>query len=132
MKFVLWKKKTAYDMRISDWSSDVCSSDLQPPQQVVQPLQLVRPEGGKQLGFPGERLRHDPVMDAAAGFGQRQDRAPPVLGVESPVDQTPPAGPADGAADPDLVHGRAGAALVGGKRSDDRKRWGGGKGGAGR
>src|SRR3546814_11863754 len=95
MKFVLWKKKTAYDMRISDWSSDVCSSDLQPPQQVVQPLQLVRPEGGKQLGFPGERLRHDPVMDAAAGFGQRQDRAPPALGVDSPVDQTPPAGPAE-------------------------------------
>src|SRR3546814_3166599 len=23
-----FKKKTAYDMRISDWSSDVCSSDL--------------------------------------------------------------------------------------------------------
>src|SRR3546814_5371054 len=26
-----FKLKTAYDMRISDWSSDVCSSDLQPP-----------------------------------------------------------------------------------------------------
>src|SRR3546814_6526447 len=26
--FVLFKQKTAYDMRISDWSSDVCSSDL--------------------------------------------------------------------------------------------------------
>src|SRR3546814_169861 len=26
--FVLFKPKTAYDMRISDWSSDVCSSDL--------------------------------------------------------------------------------------------------------
>src|SRR3546814_1278214 len=25
----LFKQKTAYDMRISDWSSDVCSSDLQ-------------------------------------------------------------------------------------------------------
>src|SRR3546814_8790291 len=25
------KQKTAYDMRISDWSSDVCSSDLAPP-----------------------------------------------------------------------------------------------------
>src|SRR3546814_18733349 len=25
-----FKKKTAYEMRISDWSSDVCSSDLQP------------------------------------------------------------------------------------------------------
>src|SRR3546814_8142881 len=26
--FFFLKKKTAYDMRISDWSSDVCSSDL--------------------------------------------------------------------------------------------------------
>src|SRR3546814_16752730 len=27
--FFLFKQKTAYEMRISDWSSDVCSSDLQ-------------------------------------------------------------------------------------------------------
>src|SRR3546814_8598806 len=27
--FVFFKQKTAYEMRISDWSSDVCSSDLQ-------------------------------------------------------------------------------------------------------
>src|SRR3546814_5484636 len=26
--FVFLKQKTAYEMRISDWSSDVCSSDL--------------------------------------------------------------------------------------------------------
>src|SRR3546814_3219121 len=26
--FVFVKQKTAYEMRISDWSSDVCSSDL--------------------------------------------------------------------------------------------------------
>src|SRR3546814_5440263 len=26
--FVFFKQKTAYDVRISDWSSDVCSSDL--------------------------------------------------------------------------------------------------------
>src|SRR3546814_9079425 len=26
--FVLFKQKTAYELRISDWSSDVCSSDL--------------------------------------------------------------------------------------------------------
>src|SRR3546814_1964265 len=26
--FVFYKQKAAYDMRISDWSSDVCSSDL--------------------------------------------------------------------------------------------------------
>src|SRR3546814_13810106 len=28
MVFFLCKQKTAYEMRISDWSSDVCSSDL--------------------------------------------------------------------------------------------------------
>src|SRR3546814_10216418 len=27
--FFVFKQKTAYEMRISDWSSDVCSSDLQ-------------------------------------------------------------------------------------------------------
>src|SRR3546814_18464540 len=26
----VFKQKTAYEMRISDWSSDVCSSDLRP------------------------------------------------------------------------------------------------------
>src|SRR3546814_2194889 len=26
--FFFYKQKTAYEMRISDWSSDVCSSDL--------------------------------------------------------------------------------------------------------
>src|SRR3546814_14809457 len=31
--FVFFKQKTAYEMRISDWSSDVCSSDLMPAAQ---------------------------------------------------------------------------------------------------
>src|SRR3546814_7656571 len=30
MLFFFFKQNTAYDMRISDWSSDVCSSDLLP------------------------------------------------------------------------------------------------------
>src|SRR3546814_19019637 len=30
MLFFFFKQKTAYEMRISDWSSDVCSSDLAP------------------------------------------------------------------------------------------------------
>src|SRR3546814_2233357 len=29
--FFFFKQKTAYEMRISDWSSDVCSSDLRTP-----------------------------------------------------------------------------------------------------
>src|SRR3546814_14704676 len=28
------KQKTAYEMRISDWSSDVCSSDLNAPMEI--------------------------------------------------------------------------------------------------
>src|SRR3546814_5773968 len=31
--FFFFKQKTAYEMRISDWSSDVCSSDLGLQQQ---------------------------------------------------------------------------------------------------
>src|SRR3546814_16147237 len=30
VSFFFFKQKTAYEMRISDWSSDVCSSDLCP------------------------------------------------------------------------------------------------------
>src|SRR3546814_13301770 len=38
--FFFFKQKTAYEMRISDWSSDVCSSDLlqapqRPPQRAI-------------------------------------------------------------------------------------------------
>src|SRR3546814_2168535 len=32
--FFFFKQNTAYDMRISDWSSDVCSSDLHPNDHV--------------------------------------------------------------------------------------------------
>src|SRR3546814_8261781 len=32
-----FKQKTAYEMRISDWSSDVCSSDLAASSQIVIP-----------------------------------------------------------------------------------------------
>src|SRR3546814_6501799 len=35
--FVVFKQKTEYEMRISDWSSDVCSSDL-----LGQPLRDAR------------------------------------------------------------------------------------------
>src|SRR3546814_2717991 len=35
MVVIFFKQKTAYGMRISDWSSDVCSSDL--PYLPVQP-----------------------------------------------------------------------------------------------
>src|SRR3546814_14653975 len=42
MLFFFFKQKTAYEMRISDWSSDVCSSDLA--------------TAGKSPGSPGRRI----------------------------------------------------------------------------
>src|SRR3546814_5508005 len=42
MCFLFFKQKTAYEMRISDWSSDVCSSDL-------------RTQGERSLAARGER-----------------------------------------------------------------------------
>src|SRR3546814_3089582 len=36
--FFFFKQKTAYEMRISDWSSDVCSSDLRPLVGPVRPV----------------------------------------------------------------------------------------------
>src|SRR3546814_96852 len=40
--FFCFKQKTAYEMRISDWSSDVCSSDLEPekPQSLLSQPQV--------------------------------------------------------------------------------------------
>src|SRR3546814_4232609 len=39
---VFFKQKTAYEMRISDWSSDVCSSDLPEQQQQQRQRQEAR------------------------------------------------------------------------------------------
>src|SRR3546814_10644977 len=38
--FFFFKQKTAYEMRISDWSSDVCSSDLELPGSTVEVKRL--------------------------------------------------------------------------------------------
>src|SRR3546814_5529008 len=53
MIFVFFKQKTAYEMRISDWSSDVCSSDLLGAR--LQVGGLLDEEGcGRGLGFERE------------------------------------------------------------------------------
>src|SRR3546814_7049117 len=48
MFFFFFKQKTAYEMRISDWSSDVCSSDLRPPRQRGDD----RPRAGRERARP--------------------------------------------------------------------------------
>src|SRR3546814_1470403 len=68
--FFFFKQKTAYELRISDWSSDVCSSDLLtwrfrfivPPRQksIVQVLQ----RGGECLKGPQKNNREQGQMAA--------------------------------------------------------------------
>src|SRR3546814_1357173 len=53
-----FKQKTAYEMRISDWSSDVCSSDLGPWYQYVVERAadgVLVGDVGVGFGVPGER-----------------------------------------------------------------------------
>src|SRR3546814_4101430 len=53
--FFFFKQKTAYEMRISDWSSDVCSSDLYQLYQYVVGFEVHRyldSMDGAQAGKP--------------------------------------------------------------------------------
>src|SRR3546814_8131577 len=52
--FFFFKQKTAYEMRISDWSSDVCSSDLRGRSASME-RGIVIPGGGEPIG--GQRRR---------------------------------------------------------------------------
>src|SRR3546814_11587197 len=61
--FFFFKQKTAYEMRISDWSSDVCSSDLAKPVLYVCNVD----EGGAAEGNEHSAR----VFDKAAKEGAR-------------------------------------------------------------
>src|SRR3546814_963144 len=74
-RFFFFKQKTAYEMRISDWSSDVCSSDLPdqggrgpflqpvPPYPGTDPLELPR----HALEIIDRRSHPLPPSEALAG-----------------------------------------------------------------
>src|SRR3546814_4680024 len=79
--FFFFKQKTAYEMRISDWSSDVCSSDLQFHPEVVH-----TPDGGKLLknfvrhvcGLAGDwtmaEFRKTKIAEIREQVGDKRDR----------------------------------------------------------
>src|SRR3546814_10530392 len=45
--FFFFKQKTAYEMRISDWSSDVCSSDLKGDNRLINLREVTRQENSR-------------------------------------------------------------------------------------
>src|SRR3546814_1307938 len=57
--FFFFKQKTAYEMRISDWSSDVCSSDLRRPPRA--PRHHVSRRRHERLSRQRARLLPSPV-----------------------------------------------------------------------
>src|SRR3546814_12673160 len=68
--FYFFKQKTAYDMRISDWSSDVCSSDLR---RVESELHLQRDRGRRRrrgLGRHGRARAQRARLHALDPFGR--------------------------------------------------------------
>src|SRR3546814_1397947 len=67
--FFFFKQKTAYEMRISDWSSDVCSSDLRGRELLARQVHRVA------VGA------HHVVLDADAAVGAEGVDARPVDGV---------------------------------------------------
>src|SRR3546814_8884500 len=70
--FCFFKQKTAYEMRISDWSSDVCSSDLTPFKQ-WQGAAKIAPQ--RQLvGGPG--FRSAPLGRKRQGGGEITQHSP--------------------------------------------------------
>src|SRR3546814_15894553 len=77
--FVFFKQKTAYEMRISDWSSDVCSSDLVDARTELEARQRavrVRQVADAPLDVGVEAQEHPVAGAAVIGSGPREGHAP--------------------------------------------------------
>src|SRR3546814_6012999 len=70
--FFFFKYKTAYEMRISDWSSDVCSSDLAMVALSIS-RQAEYPPTGKPAKTGSRSSRADAVGPDAASASHRQE-----------------------------------------------------------
>src|SRR3546814_4740768 len=65
--FFFFKQKTAYEMRISDWSSDVCSSDL--PVELLIGFEQFLPVGCKIVRHAIEGTAQGSNLIALRPFG---------------------------------------------------------------
>src|SRR3546814_2671175 len=76
-----FKQKTAYEMRISDWSSDVCSSDLfdlPAEKSTVDFVGLARAARAAQALFPA--VGSVSILRTWAGLEAKTDDLLPVIG----------------------------------------------------
>src|SRR3546814_4747614 len=66
--FFFFKQKTAYEMRISDWSSDVCSSDLIERHLLVPFHSVVPIVGSWKRGAPVRQLPYPVQVFAGSTY----------------------------------------------------------------
>src|SRR3546814_1415756 len=89
MFFFFFKQKTAYEMRISDWSSDVCSSDLRGHAEAGHAdLPEVKQPGAEQA----RHQQAEGARSAALGGGVRQQAERPPQQEAEGDDEEPEAG----------------------------------------
>src|SRR3546814_2868558 len=69
--FFFFKQKTAYEMRISDWSSDVCSSDLA-LDEIVDRRQVLRDKQGENTPGDMDLCRWPRARSANARLEERR------------------------------------------------------------
>src|SRR3546814_4145569 len=88
--FFFFKQKTAYEMRISDWSSDVCSSDLSAGDDILLDaanvtLAAATDPGGNAV--PTLSAGGDVVVNSAAGIAGGGVRALGNVVLTGPTDR---------------------------------------------
>src|SRR3546814_13257693 len=71
-----FKQKTAYEMRISDWSSDVCSSDLYAREALTQWYHLLH--AGKLASVSLEKFQIITGLKLVDEHGTLLDKLPPI------------------------------------------------------
>src|SRR3546814_8103866 len=73
MFFFFFKQKTAYEMRISDWSSDVCSSDLAAVTPSFNRAPLLPPSLDAWINPPAYTGMAPLYLEAGRGAGERSE-----------------------------------------------------------
>src|SRR3546814_7851690 len=86
--FCFFKQKTAYEMRISDWSSDVCSSDL--AELGPHMLYLTNRDKPGVIGALGRTLGDAGVNIATFHLGRNESGGDAIalLQIDQPVDKS--------------------------------------------
>src|SRR3546814_9653599 len=67
--FFFFKQQTAYEMRISDWSSDVCSSDLHAAEDRLRRLGAGPPAHARRGRHAVHQLGGEALLDGTAWHG---------------------------------------------------------------